>query len=49
MCDFQCIYERGGLCLLDNDICTDTCDRNNECRICENECKNEGSEKHANH
>ena len=41
MCDFQCIYERGGLCLLDNDACTNTCDRNNNCDICENDCKKE--------
>lgn len=49
MCDFQCIYERGGLCLLDDDVCTDTCSRNNECRVCENECRREEREvKHEN-
>lgn len=35
MCDFECIYERGGLCLLDKDACTDTCYRNEDCKLCE--------------
>lgn len=42
MCkDFNCIYERGGLCLLDNDVCSDTCDRDSKCEMCENDCKQE--------
>lgn len=41
MCDFTCMYERGGKCLLDDDICTDTCDRNNDCKVCEAECHRE--------
>lgn len=44
MCDFECIYERGGLCLLDDDVCADTCERNNECDICEHDCKREEKE-----
>lgn len=44
MCDFQCIYERGGLWLLDNDVCTDTCDRNEDCRVCEGKCREEDDE-----
>ena len=45
MCEFSCIYERGGLCLLDNDVCTDSCDRNNKCKKCENTCGDAGDEK----
>lgn len=36
MCDFNCIYERAGLCLLDSDTCADTCYRNEDCKLCEN-------------
>ena len=45
MCEFSCIYERGGLCLLDNDVCADSCDRNNKCKNCENTCGDAGDEK----
>lgn len=41
MCEFSCIYERGGLCLLDGDNCTYTCDRNKDCKVCEGECREE--------
>lgn len=37
-CNFQCVYERGGICLLDEDVCTASCDRNESCWACENSC-----------
>lgn len=43
MCDFSCLYERGGLCILDKEPCFDDCDHNEDCRYCEGKCDAERS------
>lgn len=44
MCNFECIYERGGLCILDNESCFDGCDHNEGCRYCDTKCREEDDE-----
>lgn len=41
MCAFECLYELDGICLLDNEPCEESCDRNEDCRFCELDCKKE--------
>lgn len=38
MCDFECLYELGGLCILDKEPCTSDCGRDQDCRYCEKDC-----------
>ena len=44
MCEFSCIYERGGLCILDNEPCTDECEHDSDCRYCEEKCEKKSRE-----
>lgn len=39
MCNFECIYELGGMCLLYKEPCISDCDRNKDCRFCEKDCE----------
>lgn len=45
-CNFECLYELGGLCLLDKEPCISDCDRNRDCRFCERGCSKEEGEKY---
>lgn len=38
MCDFECLYELSGTCLLDKEPCTSECDRNKDCMVCLRSC-----------
>ena len=39
MCNFECIYELGGLCLLDKEPCISDCDRFGKCIFCDRDCQ----------